>query len=380
MKLTSHAQQIVTFKIAQRCNLNCDYCYVYNRGDDSWKNRPKFSSEAVVYQLAKRLSEHCILHRLPSITVELHGGEPLLVGKKKFEFIAATLSSIHGVVVKLCLQTNGLLLDQEWIELFSKYGVSFSISLDGPPAIADKHRIKKNGQGSTIELLKIIEGLQHNIGFKKRCAGYLCVIDPTTNGREVFDWFFEQGIDSFDFLIPDGNIGNAPLGSQKELEAYLISAFDRWLELLIVDKAPSVRLFETSVKAALGFKSQLDSNGGDLSNMCVVESDGSIGCHDVLRICGGIYSIDRLNIFDHPIGVHPDLYRLDKIQSLPSKCKTCSVLVGCGGGYLPHRFNGINFDNPSYWCKTLFSFYNYTRERLLTELPVLNQFVRTESA
>ena len=30
----------IVLKIVQPCNLNCTYCYVYNRGNDSWKSRP----------------------------------------------------------------------------------------------------------------------------------------------------------------------------------------------------------------------------------------------------------------------------------------------------------------------------------------------------
>ena len=34
-------------KIAERCNLNCSYCYMYNKGDLSYLRRPKFMSSEV---------------------------------------------------------------------------------------------------------------------------------------------------------------------------------------------------------------------------------------------------------------------------------------------------------------------------------------------
>ena len=30
----------VLLKVASRCNLNCTYCYVYNKGDTTWQGMP----------------------------------------------------------------------------------------------------------------------------------------------------------------------------------------------------------------------------------------------------------------------------------------------------------------------------------------------------
>ena len=37
----------VVYKIASNCNLDCSYCYVYNKGDDSWRRRPATTAEAL---------------------------------------------------------------------------------------------------------------------------------------------------------------------------------------------------------------------------------------------------------------------------------------------------------------------------------------------
>ena len=33
----------VLVKLASRCNLDCDYCYVYRMGDDAWRLQPKLT-------------------------------------------------------------------------------------------------------------------------------------------------------------------------------------------------------------------------------------------------------------------------------------------------------------------------------------------------
>src|SRR5271167_245716 len=57
MDETSSRLQVV-FKVASRCNLNCAYCYVYNKGDDSWRSRPAFMSDAVLGHTIDRIRGH----------------------------------------------------------------------------------------------------------------------------------------------------------------------------------------------------------------------------------------------------------------------------------------------------------------------------------
>src|SRR5262249_33522283 len=143
-------------------NLNCTYCYVYNRGDDSWRSRPRFISDRVLTKLGERIDEHCQKHGLHSFTVELHGGEPLLLGKRRMQALIDRLRSGCGTVhLRITLQTNGTLLDSEWLQLFARNGVSFGISLDGPPEIADRRRVmRRDSSGSTRKVLDNIRELR----------------------------------------------------------------------------------------------------------------------------------------------------------------------------------------------------------------------------
>lgn len=202
----------IILKIAQRCNLDCTYCYVYNRGDDSWKERPKFISEAVTKQVSLRILEQCSKYSLSEFVVELHGGEPLLLGKARMRRLLDNLiAGCAPIKLEFLLQTNGLLLDVEWLELFDQYGVHFGIGIDGPPEIADKFRIFHNGQGSTLKLLRLIARLRSETAlFDQLFGGALCVVDPSQNGSEMVDWFVSQGFNKFDFLLPDATYRNLP--------------------------------------------------------------------------------------------------------------------------------------------------------------------------
>jgi uncharacterized protein len=362
----------VILKVAQRCNLDCTYCYVYNRGDDSWKSRPAMITDQVLEKLAERINEHCRVHELASFTVEIHGGEPLLVGKRRMQAIVDLLESrVDATHLRFTMQTNGLLLDSEWIELLARNQISFGISLDGPPEFADRFRVMRKGNGgSTQRLLDIVKQLRREGPlFDDLFGGFLCVVNPDIDGGELVQWFADNGFTSFDFLLPDGNRVNLPQG-WKGVEPYrrfLLSAFERWYSMGA--KAPRIRKLELMMSGLLGGRVFLDALGGDLRLLCVVESDGSIGVSDVVRICGGVYANDILNIFDHALDEHVHRYRIDELQRVCSKCRTCPHLASCGGGYLPHRFDGKGFDNPSIYCEALYGLSERMTEALLADLP-----------
>jgi len=363
----------VILKISQVCNLNCSYCYVYNRGDDSWKNRPKFISLDIVDILADRINEHCHNNDLNHFTIEFHGGEPLTIGIDRFSEIVNLLKSkCSSIDLSMVIQTNGLLLNEEWIQLFTNNNIGIGISLDGPPKINDINRVDHKGKGSTDKLLTIIKSLKNNPNVKDKFdPGFCCVINPSLiNGSELVRWFAQNKITSYDFLLPDGNIKNFPQNwvGTEPYKDFLISAFDEWFNM--GKEAPSIRMFELMMMGFLGVKVTLDSLGGDLSKLCVVESDGGISVNDVTRICGGDFSNDKLNIKTNPLEDKNIYFQISKLQDLSDTCKECKYLSSCGGGYLPHRFDGNSFKNPSMYCDALYSLSEHIYNNMKNVIPI----------
>jgi uncharacterized protein len=366
-----HLSQVV-LKIAQRCNLDCTYCYVYNRGDESWRSRPAYISDRVTRQLGARIRKHCERHGLDAFTVELHGGEPLLLGRRRFQQLVDTLRRESAPArLHLILQTNGTLLDDGWLGLFARNGIRFGISLDGPPETADLRRVtRRRREGSTQTVLDNIRALR-SLGptFDELCGGYLCVIDPTTDGAAMVHWFADQGLSPLDLLLPDGNLANLPQewSGVEPYRRFLIEAFDAWCTM--IEGAPHIRLFDLMLTGLMGGHARLDALGGDLRRLCVVESDGSIGVSDTVRICGDTFAHDRLNIFDHELDLHARGYGIEELQQLCDQCERCPHLASCGGGYLPHRFDGTTFNNPSLYCDALYALSDRMIAFLKTQLP-----------
>lgn len=361
----------IVFKVAQRCNLNCSYCYVYNRGDGSWRFRQPFVSENVIQALGSRIREHCTSHSLDHFVVELHGGEPLLLGKRRLDRLVTVLrEECANIPLRFVMQTNGLLLDEDWLELFDRHSITFGLSLDGPPELADRFRVDHRGSGSTRELLRIVRTLrQAGPLFDRLNSGVLCVIDSDSDGAQIVRWFVAEGFNNFDFLLPLGNYANYPpsWGGAGPYLRFFLSAFEEWYNM--GREAPRIRTFELMMRGLMGSRPQLDALGGDLKGLCVVESDGSIGVSDNMRICGPAFATDSLNVFDHPFDLHALHYRLDELQAPCATCHTCKFFVSCRGGYLPHRFDGVSFDNPSMYCSALYGLSQRMYERLREAIP-----------
>ncbi len=75
-------------KVHSRCNLACDYCYVYEAADQSWRSRPAAMSVETVRAMAARVAGHAERHSLQKVEIVLHGGEPLLAGTDLIDFTA----------------------------------------------------------------------------------------------------------------------------------------------------------------------------------------------------------------------------------------------------------------------------------------------------
>src|SRR6187549_2094964 len=108
---TAPARQIV-LKLHARCDLRCDYCYVYTKADQRWRTAVRVISRPTIGQAAVRIGEHAHDHRLPSVDLILHGGEPLLAGP---DLIGYTVRSVRAQVgratggatrVEAMMQTN----------------------------------------------------------------------------------------------------------------------------------------------------------------------------------------------------------------------------------------------------------------------------------
>lgn len=364
-------------KIAGACNLNCTYCYMYNMGDTTFRSRPRIMSREVATAMLHRVYEYVSHHKLEFVALGLHGGEPLLVGKPWLRWFLdeARRLAPPDTHVEIGLQSNGTLLDREWLALLSDYQVQFGISIDGPPEINDRYRVTFSGRGTYNSVRSAID-LLVEAGSSAPHWGVLVVADPQYSGITVYEHLLEIGVKSMDFLWPDYHHDLPRRWPSGSLGRYYIDLFEAWYGAR--DTRISIRWFETVMRSLLGDKPQLDALGPRALSEVVIETDGSLEPLDVLRTCGNGMTNLGLNVLSDSIDAvrATQLFQLGlrNQEILADECRICPVYKICGGGYLPHRWGRKRgFRNVSVHCADLFAVITHIARSIQNELDLVSR-------
>ncbi|MCG5213157.1 FxsB family radical SAM/SPASM domain protein [Streptosporangium sp. KLBMP 9127] len=353
-------------KIHSRCDLSCDYCYMYEMADQSWRNQPRKMSEATVGQLSARIAEHVEAHGLSSIQLILHGGEPLLAGP---ELIAHTVAAVRqavgpGVAVGASVQTNGVRLDKAFLRRFDDLGVRVGVSLDGTATGHDRHRRRPDGRGSHSAVVTGLSLLSAE--YPHLFGGILCTIDVRNDPVRTYEALLGFQPPAVDFLLPHGNWVHPPPflpdPAATPYADWLIAIFDRWYGAR--RQETEIRLFADIIHLLLGGESAGEAVGLAPARMVVIETDGGIEQSDTLKAAYQGAPATGFHVahdtFDNVL-LHPSLVvRQIGERALGGACLTCPVRRVCGGGLYAHRYHGERgFDGPSVFCRDMFHLITY---------------------
>jgi uncharacterized protein len=134
----------ISINIAQRCNLNCTYCYAdggtYGNSGD------------IDLQTAKQTIEWLVAQSPDTrvFGINFFGGEPLLRFTTVKDVVAYTseFAARKDIRFSYSITTNGTLLNDEIIAFFQTHDFAVNVSVDGPRELHDKQRPFINGKGS----------------------------------------------------------------------------------------------------------------------------------------------------------------------------------------------------------------------------------------
>ncbi|WP_268257075.1 FxsB family cyclophane-forming radical SAM/SPASM peptide maturase [Streptomyces capitiformicae] len=377
-------------KIHSLCNLSCDYCYVYFAADQSWRRRPGVMALDTVRQAVDRIAEHAREHRLPMVRIILHGGEPLLVGKAHLGELLTVLAErlAPEVEVRCSLQSNGTLLDHDFLELLLRHRVGVAVSLDGSPVAHDRHRRFANGRPSHARVAGALR-LLNNPRHRELFVGLLCTVDLANDPVETYEALLEFSAPRVDFLLPHGTWEYPPpgLGHREVPPArppadgppdeptpyaqWLAAAFDRWFDA--PRKETRVRMFEEIISGVLGGAVHTEAFGLAPVDLVVVDADGTMQHSDSLKVVAEGAPETGLDIFRHSFSDALTTETVRRRQAgllgLGKVCRACALVQVCGGGLYTHRHHHTEgFANPSVYCRDLADFITHVRSRLSTAL------------
>jgi len=190
---------LVVIQPTSFCNLDCDYCYLPNR-----QQRNQLSLD-LIEPIFKRVFESSLLKA--NFSICWHAGEPLAAGLPFYEAAFAKIEALaaaykpEGICFNHSFQTNGLLINQAWCDLFKRYPVHVGVSIDGPACLHDAHRKTRTGLGSHAGAMKGIELLQKNDIPLSAIA--VLTADSLDYPDEIVQFFVDQGINNVGFNMEE---------------------------------------------------------------------------------------------------------------------------------------------------------------------------------
>ncbi|MDH2427494.1 FxsB family cyclophane-forming radical SAM/SPASM peptide maturase [Sphaerisporangium sp. TRM90804] len=364
-------------KINSRCDLACDYCYVYTMADQSWRGQPTRMSAETVGHVVRRIAEHASAHRLDSVHLILHGGEPLLAGRELLSLIAGRArSALRGITaVRISLQTNGVSLDAGNLRLLDELDIQVAVSLDGDVTAHDRHRRRPNGQGSHASVTAALRRLS-SAPYRRLFRGLLCTVDLANDPVDAYQALLKFDPPAIDFLLPHGNWTEPPPGMVPGSGAtpyadWLVRAFDRWYDTPV--REVRVRLFEEVIHLLLDGTSPMEGLGLEPVAILVVETDGGVQQSDFLKSAYAGAAHTGLHVasdsFDEALVRPAFAARQIGAAALAATCRSCDIHRVCGAGLYAHRYRaGHGFANPSVYCADLYRFITHVRGRLAADI------------
>ncbi len=359
------------------CNLDCHYCY--------YRDKTSLYPGAGAVRMPDSVLEEYIVQHIraaagPDVSFSWHGGEPTTLGVD-FYRKAVGLQRKHrpaGWRIRNGIQTNGVLLDEEWCRFLAAEGFSVGLSLDGPAELHDLYRVTRGGQPTHRQALRGYELLRKH----KIYTDIVCVVHAVNvrSPLSVYRFFREIGCQYLGFLpvverSPETGTGvSAHTPSPEDYGAFLCRVFDEWIGRDV--GRITVQTFEEAARPALGLEHSLCVFRETCGDIPVIEHNGDFfPCDhyvDRERRLGNILETPLAELLESP---GQRSFGDSKRDALPRHCRECEVLAMCNGGCLKYRFLRAPDGEPglNYLCAGLKRFFLHSREPLARLVAQQNQ-------
>jgi uncharacterized protein len=349
------------------CNLDCKYCFFLSKESLYPGSRFRMSDEV----LETYLRQYIQAQRGPEVEVAWQGGEPTLMGLDFFRRSVKLAEQFKrpGQTVRYTMQTNGVLLDDEWCQFFKAHQFLIGLSLDGPQPLHDAYRVDKGGQGSFDKVMRAAHLLQaHQVDVNILTTVHAANADYPL---EVYRFLRDEVQAQFIQFIPiveranqtgfqEGSTVTERSVRAEQYGQFLITIFDEWVRQDVGQVF--VQLFDVALGSWLGAPASLCIFAPTCGNALAMEHTGD------LYSCDHFVEPNYLlgNIKDTPMIelVASDKQRQfgrDKKDTLPRYCRECDVRFACHGECPKNRFIETPDGEPglNYLCAGYKAFFHH---------------------
>ncbi|MFC1541717.1 anaerobic sulfatase maturase [Candidatus Latescibacterota bacterium] len=378
---TSRDFQIFAKPIGSICNMACEYCY-YLEKKKLYPDEDSFRMTGEIFE--QYIIQHIAAATEPVIGFSWHGGEPTLLGLDYFKKIVAFQYKHCPSNCRISngIQTNGILLDDDWCGFFKEAEFAVGLSLDGPQELHDRYRVTKNGKSAFNKTMHGYELLQK---YGIYCD-ILCVVNAhnVRYPAEVYRFFKEINARHVSFLplveqLKDGEEKSDRLTLPAEdWGMFLCTIFDEWIQKDI--GKIKVQIFEEALRTAFGQEHSLCIFRPTCGDIPVIEHNGDFfSCDhfvDSEHYLGNIKETSLADLLESP---EQRAFGQAKQDLLPRYCISCEVREMCNGGCPKNRFirtpdgeKGLN-----YLCEGYKRFFNHCKP-FVSEVANLWRHQKTE--
>ena len=349
------------------CNLRCRYCFYADIADIRDVDSYGIMSEETAALLIDRAFE--AVDKGGMVSFMFQGGEPTVAGYDFFEKFTERVTAKRplDVNVHYAIQTNGMVIDEKWADLFKKNNFLVGVSVDGYRDLHNFNRIDASKKGSfdrvkkTVDLL-LKKGVDTNL---------LCVVTGqcAKHAQKVYTGLKKLGTGYLQFIACldplEGERGGSPYSLTPELYGrFLCELFDLWYRDWEQGQYTSIRLFDDYVYLAMGMPAGTCATSGGCGSYFVVEGDGSIFPCD-------FYVIDEWNMGNIHETTLTDLQRgetsrkfLHEGTQRPAECSECRWLRLCNGGCRRDWEWDQDGHTTNYYCPSFKMFFEHAASRL----------------
>lgn len=335
------------------CNIDCTYCFylekeaLYPERNKNWRMSDETLETYIQQQIAAQSGNRVIF--------AWQGGEPTLMGLAFFRRVVALCAKYaNGKTVEHALQTNGIVLNDEWAQFFAEHHFLVGLSIDGPAHLHNQYRVNRAGKGTHAQVMAAMTLLKkHHVEFNT-----LTVVGKHNVGhaREVYDFLLAAGSHHIQFIplvermsTAQTSVLNLVMPGESaatltpwtvpswQFGEFLNQIFDVWIRRDV--GRVSVQMFDVAFAAWNGQPPVLCVHSETCGHAFALESNGDLyNCDHFVypeHLLGNIHqqSIEAMNNSEQARA-----FGTAKRDGLTADCRRCDFRFVCHGGCPKHRF------------------------------------------
>jgi len=175
------------------CNINCSYCYLGHR------NEKRLMAREVVEALREKIFRRLSPRSAPIVV--WHAGEPTAAPIEWYDHAYSRLLDVAPPLTSFAMQSNGIAINDKWIDLFRRTNTNVSLSIDGPQRFHDARRRTRNNKPTWQLAVRALRRLQDS-GFD---PSVITVLHPDALEcpEDYYAFYRKHGITQISFSVDE---------------------------------------------------------------------------------------------------------------------------------------------------------------------------------